>query len=81
MLNQNIQQLREEFKGKVARLNDYLWGAGLKDPVTRIQQISFLFFLKMLEEQDIAMEHEEKLTGRKHPSLFAGANEKFRWWR
>jgi hypothetical protein len=32
----NIQQLREEFKAKVARLNDYLWGAGLKDPVTRI---------------------------------------------
>ena len=79
----NIQQLREEFKGKVARLNDYLWGAGLKDPVTRIQQISFLFFLKMMEEQDIAMEKEEKLTGHKHKSIFAGKNEKFRWslWR
>ncbi len=68
-MTQNIQQLREEFKGKVARLNDYLWGAGLKDPVTRIQQISFLFFLKMLEEQDIAMEKEEKLTGHKHKSI------------
>jgi len=82
-MTQNIQQLREEFKGKVARLNDYLWGAGLKDPVTRIQQISFLFFLKMMEEQDIAMEKEEKLTGHKHKSIFAGKNEKFRWsrWR
>ncbi|MDD4902148.1 MAG: N-6 DNA methylase [Patescibacteria group bacterium] len=79
----NIQQLREEFKSKVARLNDYLWGAGLKDPVTRIQQISFFFFLKMLEEQDIAMEKEEKLTGREHESIFAGKAEKFRWsrWR
>src|SRR3989339_1861602 len=82
-MQNNIQQLREEFKGKVARLNDYLWGAGLKDPVTRIQQISFLFFLKMMEEQDIAMEKEEKLTGHKHQSIFAGKNEKFRWsrWR
>ena len=82
-MQNNIQQLREEFKGKVARLNDYLWGAGLKDPVTRIQQISFLFFLKMMEEQDIAMEKEEKLTGHKHKSIFAGKNEKFRWsrWR
>ena len=82
-MTQNIQQLREEFKGKVARLNDYLWGAGLKDPVTRIQQISFLFFLKMMEEQDIAMEKEEKLTGHKHKSIFAGKNDKFRWshWR
>ncbi len=82
-MQDNIQQLREEFKSKVARLNDYLWGAGLKDPVTRIQQISFLFFLKMLEEQDIAMEKEEKLTGHKHKSIFAGKNERFRWshWR
>lgn len=82
-MQNNIQQLRDEFKGKVARLNDYLWGAGLKDPVTRIQQISFLFFLKMLEEQDIAMEKEEKLTGHKHQSIFGGKNEKFRWshWR
>jgi len=82
-MTQNIQQLREEFKNKVARLNDYLWGAGLKDPVTRIQQISFLFFLKMLEEQDIAMEKEEKLTGHSHKSIFRGKDEKFRWsrWR
>ena len=82
-MQNNIQQLREEFKSKVARLNDYLWGAGLKDPVTRIQQISFLFFLKMLEEQDIAMEKEEKLTGREHKSIFADKTEKFRWsrWR
>lgn len=82
-MEDKFQQLREEFKSKLARLNDYLWGAGLKDPVTRIQQISFLFFLKMLEEQDIAMEKEEKLTSRKHESIFAGKNEKFRWsrWR
>lgn len=82
-MQNNIQQLREEFKSKVARLNDYLWGAGLKDPVTRIQQISFLFFLKMLEEQDIAMEKEEKFTGREHKSIFESKTEKFRWsrWR
>ena len=51
--------------------------------MTRIQQLSFFFFLKMLEEQDIAMEREEKITGHKHKSLFAGKNEKFRWsrWR
>src|SRR3989304_9091571 len=80
-MTQNIQQLREEFKSKLSRLNDYLWTAGLPDPMTRIQQISFFFFLKMLEEQDIAMEKEEKLTGRKHKSIFAGQKDKFRWSR
>lgn len=80
---QDIQQLREEFKQKLSRLNNYLWTAGLQNPVARIQQISFFFFLKMLEEQDIAMENEEKLTGHKHKSIFAGKNAKFRWsrWR
>jgi len=37
----------------------------------------------MLEEQDTAMEKEEKLTGREHKSIFEGKTEKFRWsrWR
>ncbi|QQG38206.1 MAG: N-6 DNA methylase [Candidatus Kaiserbacteria bacterium] len=83
MSDQTLQQLREDFRQKLARLNDYLWGAGLKDPVTRIQQVSFLFFLKMLEEQDNAMEKEEKLTGHKHKSIYENGNDKFRWsrWR
>jgi len=82
-MSQDIQQLREDFKQKLSRLNNYLWTAGLQNPVARIQQISFFFFLKMLEEQDIAMENEEKLTGHKHKSIFAGKNAKFRWsrWR
>jgi len=74
-----IIQLREEYKQKITRLNDYLWGAGLKDPVSRIQQMSFLFFLKMLEEQDNALEKEAKLTQRTYKSIFAGENEKYRW--
>lgn len=80
-MTRNIQQLREEFKQKIDILNNYLFAQGLSDPMTRIQQLSFLFFLKMLEEQDIAMEKEEKLTGRKHKSIFAGAKDKFRWSR
>lgn len=83
MAQSDTKQLREEFQQKLTKLNDYLWGAGLKDPVSRIQQISFLFFLKMLEEQDDAMEKEEQLTGRPHKSMFEGKNEQYRWsnWR
>ncbi|MBI2644248.1 MAG: N-6 DNA methylase [Candidatus Wildermuthbacteria bacterium] len=82
-MSPEAQQFTEDFQTKLSRLNNYLWGAGLKDPVTRIQQVSFLFFLKMLEEQDNAMERAEELTGRAHHSIFEGDNEKFRWsrWR
>ena len=78
-MDPKVSQLREEYKQKISRLNDYLWGAGLKDPISRIQQMSFLFFLKMLEEQDAALEKEEKLTKRTYKSIFAKENEKYRW--
>jgi len=78
-MDAKVIQLREEYKQKITRLNDYLWGAGLKDPVSRIQQMSFLFFLKMLEEQDNAFEKEAKLTQRTYKSIFAGEKEKYRW--
>lgn len=78
-MDQKTLQLKEEYKQKLSRLNDYLWGAGLKDPVSRIQQMSFLFFFKMLEEQDIALEKESQLTKRTYESIFKGKNEKYRW--
>lgn len=74
-----VLQLKEEYKQKLNRLNDYLWGAGLKDPVTRIQQMSFLFFLKMLEEQDTALEKEAQLTKRNYDSIFKAKFEQYRW--
>lgn len=78
-MDPKVTQLKEEYKQKLSRLNDYLWGAGLKDPVSRIQQMSFLFFFKMLEEQDIALEKEAQLTKRPYKSIFKGKNEKYRW--
>ena len=78
-MDTKVNQLKEEYKQKITRLNEYLWGAGLKDPISRIQQMSFLFFLKMLEEQDNALEKEAKLTQRTYKSIFAGENEKYRW--
>ena len=78
-MDPKVTQLKEEYKQKLNRLNDYLWGAGLKDPVTRIQQMSFLFFLKMLEEQDSTMEKEAQLTKRSHESIFKGKTDKYRW--
>lgn len=78
-MDEKVLQLKEEYKQKLNRLNDYLWGAGLKDPVSRIQQMSFLFFLKMLEEQDTTLKKEAELTRRKYKSIFENENEKFRW--
>jgi type I restriction enzyme M protein len=77
-MDPKVSQLKEEYKRKISRLNDYLWGT-ISDPKSRIQQMSFLFFLKMLEEQDIALEKEAQLTKRTYKSIFEKENEKYRW--
>jgi len=77
-MDPKVSQLKEEYKRKISRLNDHLWGT-ISDPKSRIQQMSFLFFLKMLEEQDIALEKEAQLTKRTYKSIFEKENEKYRW--
>jgi len=78
-MDEKIIKLQEEFKQKLNVLNDYLFASGLPDPVTRIQQISLLFFLKMLEERDNALVEEERITKRGYKSIFEGKNNQYRW--
>ena len=73
-----VLKLKEDFKQKIDRLNNYLW-TKIPDPKTRIQQIGFFFFLKMLEEQDVILEREAKLTKREYRSIFSSKNGKYRW--
>jgi len=78
-MDEKIIKLQEEFKQKLNVLNDYLFASGLPDPVTRIQQITLLFFLKMLEERDNALVEEERITKRGYKSIFEGKNNQYRW--
>lgn len=65
----------------IDRLCNKLWAAGLTNPVTYLEQISYLFFLKMLEEWDTEKQREARLSGGQHTykSIFNGKNEKYRW--
>lgn len=65
----------------IARLCNKLWAAGLTNPVTFIEQISYLFFLKMLEEWDTEKQREARLSSgqQTYKSPFDGKNEKYRW--
>lgn len=68
-----------QLRSTIDRLCDKLWAAGLTNPVTYIEQIGYLFFLKMLEEWDNANAQEARLTKNKYQSLFSGEREKYRW--
>ncbi len=70
-----------QINGLIDRLCNKLWAAGLTNPVTYIEQVSYLFFLKMLEEWDVEKQREARLSGgqQKYKSIFEGKNEKYRW--
>lgn len=70
---------KQEFLNIVDKLADKFYGAGVANPVTYIEQISLLFFLKMLEEWDDAEAQVAQISGRKAKSMFEGDKEKFRW--
>jgi type I restriction enzyme M protein len=67
-----------EIQSKIDKMCNYLWASGLTNPMDYIEQISYLFFLKMLEEQDNSLVAESKLTNKKYNSIYKN-QEKKRW--
>ena len=63
----------------IDRLCDKLWAAGVTNPISYVEQISYLFFLKMLDETDAENERDAKLSKRPLKLIFTGDKEKFRW--
>jgi type I restriction enzyme M protein len=65
-----------QLKSQVDGLRDYLWSSGLPNPGDHVEQISYLLFLKMLEERD---DEKAELLGDKYKPIFSGKNDRYRW--
>jgi type I restriction enzyme M protein len=63
----------------IDRLCNKLWAAGVTNPISYVEQISYLFFLKMLDETEAEKEREARFTKRPYKSIFAGKKEEYRW--
>ena len=63
----------------IDRLCNKLWAAGVTNPISYVEQISYLFFLKMLDETEAENERDAKFSKRPHKFIFTGSKEKFRW--
>lgn len=77
-MNQGIQR-------KLGRITNVLWAGGVTNPVTYIEQLSYLIYLKMLDEEESNRELEARLVGGNGNGkrLFPSQAERFRWskWR
>jgi type I restriction enzyme M protein len=66
-----------KLRSQVDSLWDKLWSGGLSNPLDAIEQLSFLFFLKQLDEREQDAERAAKKRGRKFTPLFT--DKKLRW--
>jgi type I restriction enzyme M protein len=71
-----------EIKSKVDRIWDTLWSGGISNPLTIIEQLTFLLFIKRLDE--IHTLKESKANRLKTPiedPIFIPQQENLRWSR
>ena len=68
---------------KLNRITDILWAGGVTNPVTYIEQISYLIYLKLLDEEETNRELRARMLAGHGARLFPGQAERFRWsqWR
>jgi type I restriction enzyme M protein len=70
--------LHADLKSKIRKLWDKFWSGGISNPLQAIEQISYLIFMKKLEDKDILDEQNATLKGVKHKSIFEGHKD-CRW--
>lgn len=71
--------LNSTLKSAIGRLWDKFWSGGISNPLTAIEQISYLLFMKRLDELDIKKKNDAEFTGEPYKSIFNGANNELRW--
>ena len=70
--------LDAQLKSKINKLWDRFWSGGLVNPITAIEQMSYLIFMKKLEDEDNKRKQEAKFVGEKYESIFKG-HEDCKW--
>lgn len=70
--------LSSELKSKINTLWDKFWSRGISNPITAIEQISYLLFMKRLDEIDIQAKDAAKKSGKRFTSIFK-SKEDCRW--
>lgn len=71
--------LTGEIKNKIDGIWTMLWTEGSTNPLTNIEQITYLLFMKSLDEEEMIKENDAKLTGDVYESIFPADKEYYRW--
>jgi len=74
-----VNFINSDLQQQVDRLMNELFAGGVNNPMTSVEQISYLMFLKSLTEKDEELEQLQKLMGGKHNPLFEGDWANYSW--
>ena len=77
--------MNQQLRRKLDHITDVLWAGGVTNPVTYIEQISYLIFLKLLDEEETDRELRARMGGNHGNAklLYPQQAERYRWnkWR
>ncbi|MEA5471790.1 class I SAM-dependent DNA methyltransferase [Spirulina sp. 06S082] len=69
-----------ELKSKVDKLWDTFWSNGTSNPLSVIEQVSYLLFIKRLDELELAKEKKaQRLGGAVKKPIFSSEQQNCRW--
>lgn len=68
--------LTPTMRSKVDALWDRFWSGGIANPLSAIEQISYLLFMRRLDEMDAKRQEDAEFLGKGYESVFAG---RFEW--
>lgn len=66
-------QNNHELKSKIDQLWNKFWSGGISNPLTAIEQITYLLFMKRLDELDQKRQADAEWTGEAYASKFEGS--------
>ena len=68
-------------KNKVDKIWTDIWAGGIANPLTVIEQLTYLMFIRSLDEKELENEEFENMTGEKMPKIFpqSAAGQSMRW--
>ena len=65
-------QLNAKLKALIDKLWDRFWSGGISNPLSAIEQITYLLFMKQIDELDLKREKDAEFTGDTYVSRFKG---------
>ena len=65
-------QHNPELKSQIDQLWNKFWAGGISNPLTAIEQVTYLLFMKRLDEMDLKNQSDAEFTGESYTSKFKG---------